>query len=73
MSGDKEDDSPRSEGSTRGGGSFAPRGACGNRRSSSESRGDAVGDAQSPEREGELGLGFRRGSECNSPLFAMHI
>jgi hypothetical protein len=51
---DEEDDSPRSEGSTRGDSSFAPRGSGGNCRSLSESRGDAVGDAQSPKHEGGI-------------------
>jgi hypothetical protein len=53
MNGGEEDDSPQSEGRARGGGSFAPHGGSGNRRSSSESRGNADGDAQSPEREGD--------------------
>jgi hypothetical protein len=52
--GGEEEDSPWPKGSTRGGGSFAPRGGGGNCRSSSESHDDAVGDAQSPEREGGI-------------------
>jgi hypothetical protein len=53
MNGGEGDDSPRSEGSARGSDSFAPRGGSGNRRSLLELRGDAVGDAQSREREGD--------------------
>jgi hypothetical protein len=59
----KKDDSPRSKGRARGGDSFAPRGGSGNRRSLSESHGDAVGDAQSQCAKGGLGLGFHRVSE----------
>jgi hypothetical protein len=49
--GEEEDVSPWLEGSTRGGGSFAPHDSGGNHRSSLELRGDAIGDAQSPKRE----------------------
>jgi hypothetical protein len=50
-------DSLRSEGSTQGGGSFAPHGGGRDHRRSPESR----GDARSPERRGKLGLGFLLG------------
>jgi hypothetical protein len=56
-------DSPRSEGSMRGGCLFSPCDGGGDRRSSSESPDDAVGDTQSLEREGGLGLGFCQVSE----------
>jgi hypothetical protein len=46
--GGEADRSPRSEERARGGGAFAPHGDGGDRRSSSESSGDVVGDSQSP-------------------------
>jgi hypothetical protein len=51
MNGGKENKSPRSEGRAQGGESIAPHGSSRNRRSSSKERGDADGDAQSPESE----------------------
>jgi hypothetical protein len=64
MTGGEGGDSLWSEGSTRGGGSFTPHGGGEDRRSSLESRGDAVGDARSPERRGELRVRvFAWGSE----------
>jgi hypothetical protein len=61
MNGGEGGDSPWLEGSMRGGDLFAPRGSGEDRQSSSESRGDAIGDTRSPKREGRLGLGFFSG------------
>jgi hypothetical protein len=53
INGGEEDDSPQSKERARGGGSFTPHGGNENHWSSSESRDDGDGDAQSPERKGD--------------------
>jgi hypothetical protein len=55
--------SPQLDERAQGGGANAPHGNGGNRRSSPESSGKAVGNSQSPEQEERLRLGSSRGRE----------